>query len=59
MDLQGRSLKSQMRYADKIGAQYVVVLGENELQERKAELKRLSDGNTEPVTLDKLADKLG
>src|SRR5699024_3884393 len=34
-----RGLKAQMKYADKIGAQYTIVLGDNELTEGKAELK--------------------
>lgn len=59
VDLQGSSLKSQMRYADKIGAHYVIVVGESELEQKKADLKRLSDGATEPVTLDRLAERLG
>ena len=33
-----------MKYADRIGAKYIVVLGEDELKSRTAKLKRMSDG---------------
>ncbi|MEG1415993.1 MAG: histidine--tRNA ligase, partial [Clostridium sp.] len=35
-DLLSRSLKAQMKYANKLGAKYSIVLGENELKENKA-----------------------
>jgi histidyl-tRNA synthetase len=44
IDHVGRSVKAQLKYADKIGARYVLVLGENELTENKGKLKRMSDG---------------
>ena len=39
-DVMGRGLKPQMKYANKIGAKYTVVLGENELSAGSAKLKR-------------------
>ncbi len=58
-DYMDRSLKSQMKYADKIGYSFVLVLGENEIKEGKAVLKdmRNKDGNRE-IRLDELADIL-
>jgi histidyl-tRNA synthetase len=44
MDYEGKSLKSQMRRADKLGAHYSVVIGENEVATGKAVLKRMVDG---------------
>ncbi len=43
-DLIGRSLKAQMKYADKIGARYTLMLGENELQTGTAQLKNMQTG---------------
>ena len=40
----GRSVKAQMKYADKVGARYVLVLGSDELSRGEAKLKRMSDG---------------
>ena len=43
-DLVGRSLKAQMKYADKIGAEYTLLLGDNELQTGRAMLRCMADG---------------
>ena len=50
-DITGRSLKAQMKYADKIGAQYAIVLGENELGTGQAELKNLRGGEKQMIKL--------
>ena len=42
-DIASRSLKAQMKYADKIGAAYVLVVGDNELESGKAQLKNMRD----------------
>lgn len=40
-DLMGRSLKAQMKYANKIGAKHTLVIGNDEIQKRKANLKNM------------------
>ncbi len=40
----GRSVKAGMKYANKIGARYTLVIGEDELNTGKAKLKRMEDG---------------
>jgi len=44
MDYEGKSLKSQMRRADKLKARYSVVIGQNELTSGTAVFKRMADG---------------
>jgi histidyl-tRNA synthetase len=44
MDYEGKSLKSQMRRADKLGARFSVVIGESELASCRATFKRMADG---------------
>lgn len=51
-DLIGRSLKAQMKYADKIGAAFTMVLGEEELQSGQANLRNMATGETVTVPLD-------
>lgn len=51
IDHMGRSVKSQLKYADKIGATYVLVLGGDELAKGEAKLKRMSDGTEQPTAL--------
>ena len=50
-DICGRGLKAQMKYADKIGARFTLVLGDNELAEQKAVLKNMKTGETRPIRL--------
>lgn len=51
-DLVGRGLKAQMKYADKLGARTVLVVGENELQTGTANLKDMETGEQQAVSLD-------
>lgn len=51
-DVVGRSLKAQLKYADKINAKFCLVLGENELASGKAEVKNMSTGEKYSVRLD-------
>lgn len=50
-DLVGRGLKAQMKYADKIGAKFSMVLGSNELENDSAKLKNMKTGETVDITL--------
>ncbi len=43
-DHMNRSVKSEMKYANKIGARFTVIIGENELKSDSAKFKRMSDG---------------
>lgn len=51
-DLMERSLKAQFKYADKLGAQYVAVIGGNELESGEVNVKRMSDGAQVAVKID-------
>ncbi|MCQ4021539.1 MULTISPECIES: histidine--tRNA ligase [unclassified Ruminococcus] len=51
-DIVGRSLRAQLKYADKIGAAYSIVLGDNEIAENKAELKNMKTGEKRKINLD-------
>ncbi|NLM72826.1 MAG: histidine--tRNA ligase [Clostridiaceae bacterium] len=57
-DIMGRSVKAQMKYADKIGANYVLILGDDEIETNKAKLKDMRTGDTKDITLDTLIDRL-
>ena len=51
-DLVGRSLKAQMKYANKIGADYTLIIGDNELATRKATLRDMKNSSQTDVDLD-------
>lgn len=57
-DVCGRGLKAQMKYADKIGAAFHLVLGDNELESGKATLKNMASGDTKEISLDNICDEL-
>lgn len=50
----GRSLKPEMKFANKIGAAFTVVLGESELESKVISLKRMSDGEKFEANLDNI-----
>lgn len=52
IDHVGRSLKAQFKYADKVGARYVLVLGEDELAKNEGKLKRMRDAEETVTALD-------
>lgn len=58
MDYDGKSLKSQLREADKSGCQLVAILGEAELAQRSMTLKDLEQGSQETVAFDEFVDTI-
>ncbi len=55
-DHMNRSIKAQFKYADKIGAEYVGVIGSNELENGVVKLKRMSDGAENTVEFNSVVD---
>lgn len=55
-DIMARSLKAQMKYADKIGAKYVIMLGDNEIDSGRAVAKCMADSSQTEVALSSIAD---
>lgn len=55
-DLLDRSVKAQFKYADKRGARYVAVIGENELNEGAAEVKDMKNSSSRRVKFEELAN---
>jgi histidyl-tRNA synthetase len=51
MDHEGRSMKSQMKQADKLNAGHVLILGDDELAKGEGLLKDMHSGTQEPVAL--------
>lgn len=50
-DLCGRSVKAQMKYANKLKAAYSMVIGEDEISAGKAMLKNMENGETAEIAL--------
>lgn len=58
MDYQGKSLKAQMRRANKLNAAFTLILGDEEVRSGQAQLKNMSDSTQYSVTLDTLVTDL-
>ncbi len=54
-ELLGRSVKAQMKYADKIEAHYSMVLGDNEIETGKANVKDMKTGEQKEVNLSEIS----
>lgn len=52
MDLNQRSVRAQMKYADKLGAKFNIVIGDNEVESGIAKLKNMSTGEETEIALD-------
>lgn len=52
MDLNQRSVRAQMKYADKLGAKFNIVIGDNEVENGTAKLKNMSTGEETDIALE-------
>lgn len=57
-DQMGRSLKAQMKYADKMGINFIVVLGDDEIDNNKAVLKNMKTGEQKDISVDSIIDRM-
>ena len=52
MDLNQRSVRAQMKYANKLGAKFNLVIGDNEVDSKTAMLKNMATGEESEIALD-------
>ena len=57
-DLMNRSLKAQMKYADKIGAKFSAVVGEEEVKNQRLTIKNMESGLSDEVSFSSVAEYL-
>jgi len=57
-DIMNRSLKAQMKYANKIGADYVIIIGDEELDKGVAKLKDMITGQESEILLSEINSSL-
>ena len=50
-NISSRSFNAQMKYANKINAEYVIVLGEDEIKNKRCKLKNMKTGEEKEVTM--------
>ena len=54
-DLMGKSLKAQMKYADKVKARFSAVIGDDEVKNKKLTLRNMENGYSTDVAFDDIA----
>jgi histidyl-tRNA synthetase len=57
-DYEGRSLKAQMKVADRSGAPYALILGEDELSRGVALLRNMAASKQEEISMEGLVESL-
>ncbi len=55
-DVMDRSFKAQMKYADKLMANFVIIIGEDELKADKVAIKNMKTGEQESVDKNRLVE---
>lgn len=58
MDYVDRKMKAQMKSADRLGAKFVIVIGETELEEGSVHVKEMTTGNQEKIPFHDLVNYL-
>ena len=58
MDFAGRSMKAQMKQANKLGARYALILGDDEIAEGAVMLRSMADSQQEKVALAEVIEKI-
>lgn len=51
-DVTGKSLKAQLKYADKKNSKYIIIIGDDELKNREAKIKEMDSGKEENIKLE-------
>ena len=57
-DISARSLKAQMKYADKLGAKYTLIIGDSELESGKAQLKNMEKSEQREIEIDNIFSEI-
>ncbi|MGI6731285.1 MAG: histidine--tRNA ligase [Anaerovoracaceae bacterium] len=58
MDTMGRNIKGQFKYANRLHAKYVIVIGENELEEHMVSIKNMETSEQKQVSLDDIVKEI-
>ncbi|MEA4816693.1 MAG: histidine--tRNA ligase [Lachnospiraceae bacterium] len=57
-DTMGRSVKAQMKYADKLGSRYSFIIGDNEIDSNSVVLKNMETGEKKELNLSDVSEKI-
>lgn len=54
-----KDFKKKLRYADKSNTKYIIIIGEDEINNNYITLKNMEDGNQEKLSIEEVINKLG
>lgn len=57
-DIMKKSIKAQMKYANKIGAKYVVIIGENEIKTGNINIKDMDKSTQKEIKIDDIEEEI-
>jgi histidyl-tRNA synthetase len=58
MDNSGRSLKSQMKRADKLNSSYTLIMGDKEIADERVELRNMKTKNQQALPWENLREEI-
>ena len=58
MDLMSRNIKGQFKYADRLKAKYVIVIGDNELDQGKVSIKTMADSSQKEIAIEDIMKEI-
>lgn len=58
MDILGRNLKGQFKYADRLNAKYAIVIGDDEIERGEVSIKTMATSEQKNVPIDEIMDQL-
>ena len=56
-DVVGRSVKAQMKYANKLGARFTTVIGDDDIAAGVIKVKNMDDGETQEIAFDEFSEE--
>lgn len=56
-DVVGRSVKAQMKYANKLGARFTAVIGDDDIAAGVIKVKNMDDGETQEIAFDEFSEE--
>ena len=58
LDVAARNIKGQFKYADRIGARFTAVIGEDEIAQNRITLKDMRTSSQKQISFEELIDEL-
>ena len=58
VDTQERNLKGQMKYSNKVGVKYSIVIGDDEIESGELTLKNMETGEQTKIVKEEILDKI-